>query len=350
MLLILIVFQISISYSHTIGTRVRLSLMRSISKRQREHDPKAVCSVSSFTARPMLRVGGGKDSGTRFLTFVDAMLGFKHLLTQEDIDKAASMCQNLKGHLRSRFLVISDDRAPPPPPQSKKRQFSDVADDGASIHHSKRVQNPPRPNSRATPAPTSQADSFGPSIFSPSGFPPLGQVSFSGPPPSGLHPQAAGFNQVISAVVHHPGSFIPVTSVSGSQGLPTQAMVLQPGSEVQSSVAPVSQGQVVYSNTHAAGSTQSRVSTLAETVAQVSSDGYKTVTGRRQSQRMAAIEGNSVKSVRGVKPIKGSAPKVQNTPTAAQAGLTEEIDPEFSRSDSSTSTFMDANDIEVEEI
>ena len=105
--------------------------MRSISKRQREHDPKAVCSVSSFTARPMLRVGGGKDSGTRFLTFVDAMLGFKHLLTQEDIDKAASMCQNLKGHLRSRFLVISDDRAPPPPPQSKKRQFSDVADDGA---------------------------------------------------------------------------------------------------------------------------------------------------------------------------------------------------------------------------
>ena len=126
-------------------------------------------------------------------------------------------------------------------------------------------------------------------------------------------------------------------------------MVLQPGSEVQSSVAPVSQGQVVYSNTPA-GSTQSRVSTLAETVAQVSSDGYKTVTGRRQSQRMAAIEGNSVKSVRGVKPIKGSAPKVQNTPAAAQAGLTEEIDPEFSRSDSSTSTFMDANDIEVEEI
>ena len=43
----------------------------------------------------MLRVGGGKDQGTRFLTFVDAMLGFKHLLTQEDLDKAASMCQGL---------------------------------------------------------------------------------------------------------------------------------------------------------------------------------------------------------------------------------------------------------------
>ena len=61
----------------------------------------------------MLRVGGGKDQGTRFLTFVDAMLGFKHLLTQEDLDKAASMCQGLKGHLKSRFLVLSDDRQPP---------------------------------------------------------------------------------------------------------------------------------------------------------------------------------------------------------------------------------------------
>ena len=73
----------------------------------------------------MLRVGGGKNEGTRFLTFVDAMIGFKHLLTQEDLDKAASMCQGLKGHLKSQFLVLSDDRLPPPPP-SKKRPFSKV--------------------------------------------------------------------------------------------------------------------------------------------------------------------------------------------------------------------------------
>ena len=110
------IFQISISFAHTIGTRVRLSLLRSVSRRQKDKDPKAVCSVSSFTSRPMLRVGGGKDQGTRFLTFVDAMLGFRHLLTQEDLDKAASMCQGLKGHLKSRFLVLSDDRQPPPLP------------------------------------------------------------------------------------------------------------------------------------------------------------------------------------------------------------------------------------------
>ena len=46
---------ISISYSHSLGTRIRLSLMRSISKRQREKDSKAICSVTSFTARPMMR-------------------------------------------------------------------------------------------------------------------------------------------------------------------------------------------------------------------------------------------------------------------------------------------------------
>ena len=47
---------VSISYSHSLGTRIRLSLMRSISKRQREKDSKAICSVTSFTARPMMRL------------------------------------------------------------------------------------------------------------------------------------------------------------------------------------------------------------------------------------------------------------------------------------------------------
>jgi len=61
----------------------------------------------------MLRVGGGKDKGTRFLNFVDAISGFRHLLTQEDIDKAASMCQGLKGHPIMMILLpaIYDRRA-----------------------------------------------------------------------------------------------------------------------------------------------------------------------------------------------------------------------------------------------
>ena len=204
-------FQISISYSHTIGTRVRLSLMRSISKRQREKDPNAVCSVSSFTARPMLRVGGGKDKGTRFLSYVDAVLGFRHLLTQEDIDKAASMCQNLRGHLRSRFLVMSDDRVPPPPP-SRKRPF---LDEEAELHR-KRAQIVTGANAVDLSGHlTSFSQQSGPSIFSPSSFPPLPNVSngshpvsqLSMPPPS---TSQSSFGQVIPHQAHQ--SFGPIAT------------------------------------------------------------------------------------------------------------------------------------------
>ena len=79
--------------------------MRSVSKRQKAHDPEAVCSVTSFTARPLLRVGG-KDKGTRFLSFVDAMLGFRHLLTNEDLNKASSLCTSMKGTLKSKSTVF----------------------------------------------------------------------------------------------------------------------------------------------------------------------------------------------------------------------------------------------------
>ena len=95
--------------------------MRSVSKRQKAHDPEAVCSVTSFTARPLLRVGG-KDKGTRFLSFVDAMLGFRHLLTSEDLNKASSLCTSMKGTLKSKFIILSDDKVLPPPPNARRKR------------------------------------------------------------------------------------------------------------------------------------------------------------------------------------------------------------------------------------
>ena len=95
--------------------------MRSVSKRQKAHDPEAVCSVTSFTARPLLRVGG-KDKGTRFLSFVDAMLGFRHLLTADDLNKASSLCTSMKGTLKSKFIVLSDDKMLPPPPSARRKR------------------------------------------------------------------------------------------------------------------------------------------------------------------------------------------------------------------------------------
>ena len=53
------------------------------------------------------------------------MLGCRHLLNVEELNKAASMCSSLKGVLRSRFLVLSDDKDPPPPPARGKRSHPD---------------------------------------------------------------------------------------------------------------------------------------------------------------------------------------------------------------------------------
>lgn len=119
--------QVSICYCHTLGTRVRLSLMRSIVKRKKEKDRNVICSVTSFTARPVLRIGS-QGKGTRFLSYVEAIKGFGHLLTQSDLDRAASMCKSMKGSLRARFLVLDDDRVVPPPPGRQKRPAEEAMD------------------------------------------------------------------------------------------------------------------------------------------------------------------------------------------------------------------------------
>ena len=294
-LLSLLIFQISISYAHTIGTRVRLSLLRSISKRQKAKDTNAVCSVSSFTARPMLRVGGGKDKGTRFLNFVDAISGFRHLLTQEDIDKAASMCQGLKGHLRSRFIVISDDRQPPPPPSKKRPLSDDVNENDVNVKRSQK-------SAASTPLPTVIPPSNAGLTPMPTVIPNSGQFigyavqgTSSSVPPVTTFVGSAAFNQPPPGSIFSPSSFPPL------QGDQQARPILQPSS-------------------------------LSVQVA-----GYQTVqgrAGRRQSQRVAA-------GVPGVSQIGGKNVKNKKQPPS---GLTEELDPDFNENDSlSDSSFVDAS-------
>ena len=83
------------------------------------------CRYFVYLVLLIFRVGG-KDKPTRFLSFVEAVHGFRHLLTQEDLDRAMSLCTSLKGHLKSKFLVLSDDRILPPyQPKSGKRSHPD---------------------------------------------------------------------------------------------------------------------------------------------------------------------------------------------------------------------------------
>ena len=61
-------------------------------------------------------------------------MGFHHLLQQADLDKALSLCTGMRGKLRSRFIVLSDERVLPPPPVNTrgKRKTMDSDPDGAS--------------------------------------------------------------------------------------------------------------------------------------------------------------------------------------------------------------------------
>ena len=75
-----------------------------------------VCFVTFNYLVIVLFSVGTKESGTRHLSYVDAVLGFRHLLQQADLDRALSLCTGMRGKLKSRFIVLSDDRVLPPPP------------------------------------------------------------------------------------------------------------------------------------------------------------------------------------------------------------------------------------------
>ena len=71
------------------------------------------------------------------------MSGFRHLLEQDDLDKAASLCTSLKGHLKARFIVLSDDRVLPPPPNKsgkRNRDADEREDDQSNVGTQKKTR------------------------------------------------------------------------------------------------------------------------------------------------------------------------------------------------------------------
>ena len=142
---------------------------------------------------------GGKDQGTRFLTYTDAIAGFRHLLTQADLDRALSLCTSQRGHLRSRYLVLSDDRVLPPYQGSRPKSV-----------------NPQQPQ----PGQQSHASQFIPSQASTAHQP---QPDISRPPPQfqqiltnlALSSVAGGLVPVQLPHVAAPLSSVPFPGVSG---------------------------------------------------------------------------------------------------------------------------------------
>ena len=158
---------------------------------------------------------GGKDKPTRFLSYVEAIHGFKHLLKQEDLDKAMSLCTSLKGHLKSKFLVLSDDRILPPyQPKGGKRSHPDSGNQDSVP--GKRTQ---QDHLRRTPGtsvvqqpisvnPTYSAALVPANVAGVSGIQQAQQV-VSAPSASFMLPSVAGVNGV------HPIAAFPPTFASG---------------------------------------------------------------------------------------------------------------------------------------
>ena len=129
---------------------------------------------------------------------MDAVLGYRHLLQQSDLDKALSLCAGMRGKLRSRFVVLSDERVlPPRPPRTQgargKRKQDEMDDTGSKRGRSGRpttVSGVTLRSGRTTPVPMgSQVASGGQvapapggsQVFSGSNTVPLGQPKVAAP-------------------------------------------------------------------------------------------------------------------------------------------------------------------------
>ena len=291
----------------------------------------------------MLRVGGGKDKGTRFLSFVDAMSGFRHLLTQEDIDKAASMCQGLKGHLSSRFIVISDDRTPPPPP-NRKRPFNDDGEDVSG----KRFQNAQSTASGQT-IPVHQFAApiiYGPPVSQI--VPSSGYFTATVVPSAGYHQAPVGQIPQNSAGYHHTSAGQTLQTSAGYYQAPvSQPHPVQTGQIMHATQAvtqavvhhqpmPGNPAQSIFSPSAFPPLPDGQEMTLVGNQAAGSVDGFQTVrSSRRQSQRASGL-------VQGVSKIKH---KRQTISDVRAASLNEEMDQDQVEGSQSDSSFADATEL-----
>lgn len=95
----------------TLASRVRVEILRAISKKLTAPNASGYCPI--YGTRPILHVGpaeNGRVQPTETLTFVDAVLRYRHLLTINDLHFAYQRVGNgFKDALRQTFMVLNED-------------------------------------------------------------------------------------------------------------------------------------------------------------------------------------------------------------------------------------------------
>lgn len=186
---------------------------------------------------------GTKESGTRFLTYVDAVAGFRHLLQQADLDRTMSLCTGMKGKLKSRFVVLSDDRVlPPPPPRGQRAKHKPDSEPDGSFKRTRPgrttpaqgVASVPPPNAQRVTTPIPGVTSIPPAVAQHSntllqslsrGGP--GMLRLTSPNTQPLVMGAASFQSALAN--SHPGYFTaPSGHLPGSQALFMRQPIVPP--------------------------------------------------------------------------------------------------------------------------
>ena len=231
-------------------------------------------------------------------------------MTQEDLDRAMSLCTSLKGHLKSKFLVLSDDRILPPyQPNRGKRTHPDNDQEpvpGKRTHQDPRAGRPDSviPGRVSTPVPGTfpGSASFVPSMTIASSF-------------------IAGSN-VIPPTFVPPGIVMPSFTAGGSGGSGSQPSVVYP-----SSVLPrvATHPPPTFANVLLSAQPPPTAQVVAQHAAN-QAPSFKTVTSRRSRAKGSA---NSVgtKHPAAAKTTTGqAAPSGRLTPSRAAKNKKEKAD------------------------
>ena len=110
---------ISLTISHTFATRVRVRILRQISKLHQSANPELSVFVTNYLPRPTLKVRATSGKIDTF-TYVSAVKRFSHHLSREFLIEETKFAKNSMSmdSLLPYFLVLSPDLILPPNPQT----------------------------------------------------------------------------------------------------------------------------------------------------------------------------------------------------------------------------------------
>ena len=79
------------------------------------------------------------------------------MLTADDLNKASSLCTSMKGTLKSKFIVLSDDKMLPPPPSARRKRVLSGDQEQSLPSKNSRPEKSSARVSKANPGTSAQA-------------------------------------------------------------------------------------------------------------------------------------------------------------------------------------------------